>query len=121
MPFIEASNNGGSPVISYNLEMDDGDGGDFKSLTGLISTSMLRDFTIKSVIRGRTYRLRYRVLNAVEWSDYSPNLFALVATKPSAPPKPSLGSATGSTITINFKESANSGGSKVTLYELWKD
>jgi len=90
-------------------------------LTGLDPTSMLRDFTVNSVTRGRTYRLRYRVLNAVDWSDYSSNLFALVATVPSAPPIPSLGSATGSTITINFSESADSGGSKILTYELWMD
>ena len=101
--------------------MDDGNGGDFTSLTGLSPTSMLRDFTVNNVKRGSTYRLRYRVLNAVEWSNYSSNLFALVATTPSAPPIPTLGSATGSTITINFSESADSGGSKITSYELWRD
>lgn len=121
MPFIATAQSGDSPIVSYNLEIDDGNGGDFKSLTGYSPTSMLRDFVVTNVTRSSTYRLRYRVLNAVEWSNYSANLNALVATVPSAPPLPTLGSATGSTITITFKESADSGGSKITSYELWRD
>ena len=35
MPFITASVNGGSPIISYNLEMDDGLGGTFVEMQGL--------------------------------------------------------------------------------------
>ena len=42
------------------------------------------------VRRGLVHRLRYRVLNSIGWSNYSPNLFALAATFPSQPLSPYL-------------------------------
>lgn len=35
LPQISDLNNGGSPIISYSLEIDDGEGGDFTVLAGL--------------------------------------------------------------------------------------
>ena len=61
------------------------------------------------------------MVNAIGWSGYSTSLFALVATNPAAPPAVTLASATDSSITIMMRESADSGGSKVTIYELWRD
>lgn len=46
--------------------------------------------SIGDLIEGRTYRLQYRVLNRIGWSDFSPVLYVLVATKPEAPAKPAL-------------------------------
>lgn len=67
---------------------------------------MVTKYTISSGIeRGNTYRLRYRTLNGAGWSDYSDILYALAATIPEAPPAPTLFSATGTSITLNFKES----------------
>jgi hypothetical protein len=96
MPLIPSNKSGNSPIISYNLQMDDGLGGDFSSVAGFKINSMQTEYTLSQVKRGGTYRLRYRVLNRVGWSVYSPTLYALVATKPSAPPAPKLDSATGS-------------------------
>jgi hypothetical protein len=61
---------------------------------------MQTEYTIKNLSIGRSYRLRYRVLNYVGWSGFSPTLFALVAVVPSAPAKPDLVAATSSTITL---------------------
>ena len=54
--------NGGSVIISYSLEMDDGLNGEFTALTGLLQNSLKLKVPIRSpnVITGRTYRFRYR-------------------------------------------------------------
>ena len=85
MPIIPTNSNGGSPIISYSLEIDNGLGGNFTVLGGFDEVLMETEYIINPpfVIRGLTHRLRYRVLNLVGWSDYSPYLYALVATYPS--------------------------------------
>jgi hypothetical protein len=48
--------NGGSPIISYDLAMDDGRTGNFTSLVGFRSNSLLTEFTIDDaelIIKGR--------------------------------------------------------------------
>lgn len=73
------------------------------------------------IVRGRTYRLRYRTLNGVGYSGYSPLLYATAANVPNAPPSPYLISATGTSIQLGFYETAENGGSQVLSYELWRD
>jgi len=122
LPFIPDSNNGNSPIVSYSLEMDDGQGGDFEAIGGLISNSMQTTYMVaEGIVRGMTYRFRYRVLNGAGWSDYSPIQYAQAATTPSAPPAPSLQSASSTTIVLDFSESLDNGGSPIILYELYMD
>lgn len=40
------ADNGGSPIISYSLEIDDGAGGDFTTLAGLDKVLMQTEFTV---------------------------------------------------------------------------
>jgi hypothetical protein len=82
---------------------------------------METNYTITNLTEGLVYRLRYRVLNYVGWSSFSPTLYALVATVPSVPASPDLISATNISITLRFHESLYNGGSKVLGYELWID
>lgn len=122
MPLIPESGNGNSAIISYQLDIDDGIGGDYSPVGGYDPLSLITTYSITSgIVRGRTYRLRYRSLNGAGWSGYSPLLYATAATTPSAPSAPTLDSATGTSITLNFYESSDNGGSKITLYELWID
>ena len=103
MPLIDDADNGNSPIISYELNMDDGYGGDFSVIGGFDPYSLVTTYTITTnMTRGRTYRLRYRTRNGAGWSDYSTVLYATAATVPSAPPSPALSSATGSSISLNF-------------------
>lgn len=108
-------------VLSYELQIDDGEGGSFISLGGFNISTMQTEYQISNLTAGLVYRLRYRVLNFVGWSTFSPTLYALVATVPSAPASPSLLSATATSITLELAESLKNGGSKVTSYELWMD
>lgn len=98
-------------IISYELQIDDGLLGNYRSLGGFDSITMQTEYTVKNLSIGRSYRLRYRVMNYVGWSGFSPTLFALVAVVPSAPAKPELVAATSSTITLQLYQSLNSGGS----------
>lgn len=115
--------NGGSPILSYALEMDDGRNGDFKKLVGFTSNSLLTTYTITSGIqKGYEYRLRYRVKNAVGWSGYSPISFIIAANAPDTPPKPTFNkfeAVSGiDTLFITLHPSLGSGGSPITGYRL---
>lgn len=72
--------------------------------------SMQTKYTIGNLKTGQVYRLRYRVLNSVGWSSFSPILNALVASAPSTPEAPRLISATSTSITLGFSESLFNGG-----------
>ena len=77
LPLIPDANNGNSPIISYNMEMDDGLGGEWITVGGLETYSLTTSYTIVSGInRGRTYRFRYRTSNSAGWSGYSDILYA---------------------------------------------
>lgn len=110
-----------STVFSYELQIDNGHGGEFASVAGFDTNTMETKYTITDLSAGLVYRLRYRTLNFVGWSSYSPTLFVLVATVPSRPDPVELDSATANSITLNFHESLNNGGSKILGYELWMD
>jgi hypothetical protein len=72
--------NGGSPIISYELVMDDGMSGAFVTLVGLKTNSMLTEFTVSSgIVKGRKHRFMYRARNMVGWGPYSDASFILAA------------------------------------------
>jgi len=87
--------NGGSSILSYSLEVDDGYGDDFTPLFGDIVDSMTLSYVFsRNITKGQTYRARYRVRNAVGWSGYSPIGYLIAASVPNAPPAPQFVSAT---------------------------
>ena len=73
------------------------------------------------MVKGLVYRVRYRVRNAVGWSDYSPIGYLRVADKPDAPPVPQFVEATSSTILLALQPSADDGGASIDRYEIWID
>ena len=114
---------GGSEILSYSLEVDDGAGGNFLALFGSDSNSMSTSYLHqRSDMRGLVLRARYRVKNAVGWSGYSPITQTRAAERPRAPPgAPVLASATGTTISLVLTRSEDNGGSDITRHELWMD
>ena len=110
-----------SSVFSYELQIDNGQGGAYTSVGGYTTETMDTEYTITGLTAGLVYRLRYRTLNYVGWSSFSPTLYALVATVPSAPAAVDLSSATSSSISLLFHESFDNGGAHITSYELWMD
>lgn len=81
-----APDNGGSPIISYELQMDDGMNGDFYSIIGFDVNSLLTAYTITTgIVKGREHGFRYRARNSIGWGDFSDETSILAATVPSAP------------------------------------
>ena len=80
---------GGSPIISYELQMDDGMSGEFSSVNGIKINSLLTTYTVTTnVIKGRRHRFRYRAKNIVGWGPYSDDSYILAATVPDRPARP---------------------------------
>lgn len=80
--------------------MDDGLGGPYTSQVGLTSPFLLTKFYTQSVVKGRTYRFRYRALNVNGWGFFSPELYVLAASSPIAPPAPLLTFVSSTTVSL---------------------
>lgn len=114
--------NNGLPVVSYSLEIDDGNGGEFVSLYGDLANTMTLTYTFShNVQKGHTYRARYRALNQVGWSSYSPIGYLIAASVPDAPQAPQFVSATTTTISIIVPRALENNGSPITNYFLLID
>jgi len=93
--------NNGSPILSYEIQMDDGLAGPFKSLNGFNSNSMLISLIVsEGVVKGRQHRFRYRAKNYIGWGPFSENQAILAATVPLPPLKPLFKSFTGTMLNI---------------------
>jgi hypothetical protein len=69
--------------------MDDGREGNFTSIIGFETNSLLTTVTvINNIIKGRPHRFRYRAKNAIGWGPYSDDSFILAATVPAKSKRP---------------------------------
>lgn len=123
---IVSPNDGGSEVLSYQLEMDDGEGGDFVVLVGGGASEdeyfLKLTYTVYSGIsEGSTYRFRYRSLNSVGWSDYSPITYIMAASVPEKPAAPQLAAVTSTGITLSLSPALEDGGSPITQHKIFRD
>ncbi len=82
--------------------MDNGQNGDFISVAGDINNiSLVRSFTItQGIVKGYTYRFRYRVQNIIGWTVFSPVTYILAASVPQKPPQPVVVSSSDTLIQI---------------------
>lgn len=111
-----------TPTIkSYSLEIDDGAGGEIVPINGGFSDSLSTAFSYNNVVKGRVYRVRYRIRNDIGWSVYSPMGYLRAADVPSAPPAVIAVTTSATEIALALQPSADSGGSEITAYELWID
>jgi len=85
---------------------------------GTLINSML---ITTNIVKGSTYKLRFRARNVYGWSEWSTVTTILAGDKPKAPPIPKFASATANEIKITMTESQDYGGAQVTKYELWRD
>jgi hypothetical protein len=67
------------------------------------------------------YRFRYRIKNAVGWSEYSPVSYILAASLPSRAPRPVLVSASDAGITLSLSPTSEDGGSPIIKYKIFRD
>ena len=70
---------------------------------------------------GTTYRFRYRSLNSVGWSEYSPITYIMAASKPEKPAVPMLAAVSDTSITLSLSPSAEDGGSPITGHKIFRD
>ena len=78
---------GGSPILSYELDIDDGSG--FVEVVGYTSTYTLNSVQITSaVVSGLTYQVKYRAMNIYGWGDFSSIGFVTAASVPGVPGTP---------------------------------
>ena len=119
-----ASENGGSPVLSYDLQVDYGHDDDFLSVIGGegMDDSLETRYTIETnIVSGNMYRFRYRSRNANGWSAYSPISYIKAATKPTRPPAPIFLDATATSVVLRLFQTPDDGGDEVASYQLYRN
>jgi len=99
--------------------MDDGNAGEFRTI--FITSDVTFFVATEGIMRGKTYRFRYRVRNLQGWSPFSEIGFITAFSIPSTPPAPQFVSATGTSVSISMQYSSDDNGSRIALYELWID
>ncbi len=122
--YTAPASDGGSDIETYEVQMDDGKGGDFVSLVGgPNSTDYLKLWFLveKNVTKGTLYRFRYRTRNSIGWSEFSDNAFILAANVPAKPPTPKFTSSDSTSVTLSFSFSDDDGGSPITRHKLFRD
>lgn len=110
--------------MSYELQIDNGQGGEFRSLIGgeYALDSLETTFTIADGVEsGDIYRFRYRSLNVNGWSPFSEITYIQAASNPQRPPAPQFKDATGDSISLFLFETTQNGGAEVTGYELFRN
>lgn len=104
------------------MEIDDGQGGDFTPVVGFTAPYLLMYYSVTNQIeKGTVYRLRYRALNAIGWSGYSPIAYIQAATIPIAPGQPLYLSSTTTSVTLALPTSIDDQGSPIIAYKLFAD
>ena len=73
---------------------------------------------VQGLVKRNSYRFRYRVVNEVGPSEWSPESFLVPAVRPETPPKPILASSSDTEIQLTLARSPDDGGSFIEDYEL---
>jgi hypothetical protein len=118
---LAAGENGGSDVLSYELQMDAGSAGPFRALVGSedLGDSLETTFTIgEGIVEGGLYRFRFRARNVNGWSQYSPVAYIRAARRPGRPEAPVRGSVDASGFTVQLTRTGDDGGGAILRYEL---
>jgi hypothetical protein len=98
MSNFPSSSNGGCSILSFNVLMDDGLLGSYISKVGESSPYLMTTYGASSLVKGRTYRFKYRVKNCHGWGPFSNDFFAQASELPSKPPAPTLISVSATAI-----------------------
>jgi titin len=114
---FDSTNNGGSSILNYEIQYDDGDNGEYTSVYTLSPS-----ITISTGIeRSNTYRVRYRAQNYNGWGDYSDVGYITAATVPSIPDAPIYVSSSSTAIDLQFVPPDDNGGAAISAYTLYYD
>ena len=104
MTWLEPTDDGGAPILSYIVEIDDGQGGDFVALVGVETNYLALSYTKdQGIIRSTNYRFRHRYRNQIGYGEYSEIAYILSATIPGKPPRPVMVSTGIDSITLSLQ------------------
>jgi hypothetical protein len=106
------------PTITYELQMDDGYSGPYKTVHGGDQDYRLELYSIitDGIYPNRQYRFRYRGKNVAGYSGWSPVTYLSASDIPSTPLIPTLDAETD--VIVHFPGSLDTGGVDSVTYEL---
>ena len=112
--------NGGSAILSYELEVYRLEDSRWHSCTGGFNHfSLLNEHVYaENVEKGKTYQFRYRAWNVNGAGPWSPDAYILAAQPPAKPDRPYYIYSDESQVTIGFIPSPDNGGLIISKYEL---
>jgi hypothetical protein len=118
--FLTAQN-GGADIVSYEIQIDDGNNGPFTTVLGGIDSYTLdSEVTItQGIVKGKQYRLRYRAINLIGTGPWSDMTYVVASTFPKAPPKPVYTFVDNTKLDLLLTETQDDGGSKILAYYLY--
>lgn len=94
LPVITTAEAGGSPVVGYDMQIDDGHNGEFRFVLGgdrsasTLATSVFLTAANDGIEAGLTYRVRYRAINVIGEGPWSDIAYIRAALLPEAPASP---------------------------------
>jgi len=92
---------GGSDIISYQLQRTEDDGTGFFDVIGSPANyTATTSYTVKGLATARTYRFRYRAINLVGVSGWSPVTYLQPAAVPTTPRPPEYISSSDDNIVL---------------------
>lgn len=111
-------------MLSYELQIDDGHGGSFRSVVGGAQQgpSLETLATVEQGIEeGGLYRFRWRASNVNGWSGFSPVAYIRAATRPGRPGAPILDEVDADGISVTVQRTQQDHGGSPLHYELWRN
>ena len=120
--FAEVTDNGGTPILSYHLQRTESGGSLYSDVSGSSADmSLSTEVQVIGLTKRLAYRFRYRAINAVGVSEWSPEAFLVPSVRPAQPPQPQYVSSDATQITLSFDRSPDDGGAAISSYELQSD
>lgn len=108
---------GGSAILQYELQYDDGARGAYTSVYTLSPLTVISH----GVQRGLEYRVRYRALNFNGWGPYSEVAYIKAAGIPAKPGTPTYLWSSSTHIAFQLSPTLDDAGATITAYELHID
>ncbi len=122
LKYDQVTETGGTTIISYHLQRTSDDGTGFFDVIGSAQNySLSTSYTVTGLTTAQTYRFRYRAINRVGASGWSPVTYIQPATMPSTPKAPEYIESDDDMIKIQLFRSEEDGGLPILDYEVWMD
>jgi hypothetical protein len=98
------SSDGSSGVTSYQLQVKFPGEDVWRTVLGETQPNLMLRYTLfqNQLTAGQYVQARYRCINEIGWSAWSPHDYLLMAGVPNTPNKPTYISSTATTITIQL-------------------